>query len=121
VSNYDRDPIDLVGQERQKAERASRERLLRETERDDIKWLMKSGKGRRIVWRLLDLSGVNSGCFSTNALQMAFNEGNRHYGNFLQAQMVAICPDEYVLMLKEQWPKEKVKNGRDDGSGENTN
>jgi hypothetical protein len=84
--------------------------------------MMNSGKGRRIVWRLLEISGVNSGCFSTNALQMAFNEGNRHYGNVLLTQIVAICPDQYVLMLKEHWPKDKVKNVRsDDGNGKNSN
>jgi len=38
VSNYD--PLDLRGQERRKAERELRDRLARENEEADIKWLM---------------------------------------------------------------------------------
>jgi len=56
VSNYD--PLDIRGQERNKAERDQRERLERENEAADVKWLMNNKRGRRMVWRLLDRAGV---------------------------------------------------------------
>jgi len=48
------DPIDLKGQERAKAEREVREKIARENEEADLKWLMGSKRVRRVVWRLLD-------------------------------------------------------------------
>jgi len=71
------DPIDLKGQERAKAEREVREKIARENEEADLKWLMGSKRGRRVVWRLLDQSGVFRLSFNTNSMQMAFAEGNR--------------------------------------------
>ena len=78
-----------------------RNTLARDTEAADLKWLMGSKRGRRVVWRLLDTAGVFRLSFNTNALQMAFNEGNRNYGNRTLAQLQAVCPDLYALMAKE--------------------
>ena len=62
------DPIDLKGQERAKAEREVREKVARENEEADLKWLMGSKRGRRVVWRLLDQSGVFRLSFNTNSI-----------------------------------------------------
>lgn len=100
---------------------AERERLAQEVEDSDIRWLMHSGKGRRIVWRLLDFAGVTRNCFDPNALRMAFLVGNQNCGNFFLAQIMRICPDDYILMLKEAKPKGN-KNVRDsDGNGQKHN
>ena len=100
MSNYD--PLDLRGQERAKADKDLRERLLRENEESDIKWLMSSKRGRRIVWRLLDHAGVFRSSFNTNAMTMAFAEGNKNYGLRLLAMIHALCPEQYPAMMKEQ-------------------
>ena len=73
------DPLDLRSQEREKEDRETRDRLERENEEADIKWLMSSKKGRRVMWRLLDQAGVFKLSFNTNAMTMAFAEGNRNY------------------------------------------
>lgn len=95
------DPHDLRGQERDKAEKAVRERLDRETEEGDIKWLMGSRRGRRIVWRLLAQAGVFKLSFNTNAMQMAFAEGNRNFGNHTLALIHSHCPELYPVMVRE--------------------
>lgn len=95
------DPTDIRSQERAKADKAVRERLSRETEEADLKWLMGSKRGRRVVWRLLDTSGVFRLSFNTNAMQMAFAEGNRNYGNRTLALIHALCPELYPAMVKE--------------------
>ena len=74
--NYD--PLDLRGQERDRADKELRERLDRQNEEADVKWLMSQKRGRRMVWRFLDQAGVFRSSFSTNAMQMAFAEGNRN-------------------------------------------
>jgi len=113
MSNYD--PLDFKGQEKRKSEKDVRDRLTRETEEADIKWLMGSRRGRRILWRLLDQTGVFRLSFNTNAMQMAFAEGNRNYGNRTLAVIHTTCPELYPLMIKEQ------SNDRDadDGTGRN--
>lgn len=114
MSNYD--PLDVRGQERAKAEKDSREKLARENEEADVKWLMGSKRGRRIVWRLLDRAGVFRLSFNTNAMQMAFAEGNRNEGLRTLAQIHALCPELYPVMVKEQTNDNR---NADDGSGRN--
>lgn len=102
----DHDPLDIREQERTQAEHATRDRLSRESEEADTKWLMSSKRGRRIVWRLLDQCGVFRLSFNTNAMAMAFAEGNRNVGNSMLARIHAVCPELYPTMLKEH------RNGR---------
>lgn len=114
MSQYD--PLDLRGQERTQADKAQRDKLARETEESDIKWLMGSKRGRRILWRTLERTGVYRLSFNTNAMQMAFAEGNRNEGLRTLALVHAICPELYPVMLKEATHNER---NADDGNGRN--
>jgi hypothetical protein len=96
-----RDPIDLDGQEQDQAREQRKAQLRAEQEIEDIKWLVSSKQGRRVVWRLLEKAGVFRTSFSTNALQMAMSEGNRSYGLFWLNEVMASCPDKFVLMINE--------------------
>ncbi len=112
MSGYD--PIDERGQQGDKREQEARKQLAREIEVGDIKWLMSSRRGRRLMWRLLDLSGPFRMSFDTNAMRMAFNEGNRNLGNRLLHEVMTISPEMYPVMMKEQ------QDGRD-GNGNQSN
>jgi hypothetical protein len=108
------DPIDLPGQQDDKREADARKRVAREAEIADVKWLMSSPRGRRVMWRLIELSGPFRLSFDTNAMKMAFNEGNRNLGNQLFNEVMTLCPEMYPVMVKEQ------KDGRD-GNGKQSN
>ena len=110
MSQYD--PLDLRGQERAKAERATRDRIDRENEQADIKWLMSNKRGRRVVWRLLDQSGVFRSSFNTNSMTMAFAEGNRNYGLRILALVHDLCPELYPTMMKELTTNERTNDDR---------
>ena len=99
MQNYD--PLDIRGQERQVDDKKLRERLNRDNEEADLKWLMSSKRGRRIIWRLLDQSGVFRLSFNPNDMQMAFAEGNRNFGNKTLAMIHTLCPELYPSMVKE--------------------
>jgi len=99
MSNYD--PLDLKAQERGKSDKDMQARMHRESEESDVRWLMGNKRGRRIVWRLLDQSGVFRSSFNANAMQMAFAEGNRNYGLRTLAMVHALCPEHYPTMMKE--------------------
>ena len=111
MSNYD--PLDLRGQEFAKADRELREKLAQENEAADVKWLMSNKRGRRVIWRLLDQSGVFKLSFNTNAMAMAFAEGNRNYGNRMLSMIHTLCPELYPTMVKEA--NQNVRNA-DDGN-----
>lgn len=96
------DPLDTRGQKQAEALREQRAKLAAQIESEDIKWLMSSKRGRRIVWRLLERAGVYRTSFNTNALTMAFNEGVRNEGLRLVAQLNTSCPGHYTTMLAER-------------------
>lgn len=98
----DYNPTDLRAQQDDRREAEARKRLVREVEIADVKWLMSSKRGRRIMWRLLELSGPFRLSFDTNAMRMAFNEGNRNLGNKLFNEVMDLCPELYPVMVKEQ-------------------
>jgi hypothetical protein len=99
MSNYD--PMDPKSQAEARFDKDLKARLAQETEESDIRWLMSSKRGRRIVWRLLEHTGVFRLSFNTNAMQMAFNEGNRNFGNRTLDMIQNYCPEMYTQMSKE--------------------
>lgn len=109
------DPTDFRGQERDKAEEAKRQQLAQKTEEDDFKWLMANRRGRAIIWRLLEQAGNFRISFNSNALQMAFNEGNRNSGLKILGMIHAVCPELYPTMVKE------ATHARNDRSGDHDN
>lgn len=95
------DPLDTEGEEQRKQTRADKAQLAVLREAEDIKWLMSSKRGRRIVSRLLHQAGDNRTSFHTNALQMSFNEGHRAMALFIKTTVLEICPGRYVEMIEE--------------------
>lgn len=96
------DPMDVQGQEASKVEADARIKLALQTESDDVKWLMNSKRGRRMVLRQLERAGVFLLSFSTVAMTMAFNEGRRSEGLRLLAQIHDYCPEQYTTMMQER-------------------
>lgn len=74
----------------------------RKTFVEDVRWLMSSPRGRRLVWWLLGKSGVSRTSFNNSGSVMAFNEGQRNIGLMLQAEVLEASPDAYMTMLQEQ-------------------
>ena len=105
------DPLDLVGQQAQERDEAALARVKRAREIEDIKWLMSSRQGRRVMWRLLEMSGPTRSSFDANALRMAFNEGNRNLGVQWLEEVLRNCPETYRVMVKE------YNDDNRDGSG----
>ena len=95
------DPLDIRSQEEAQATAELAARLARETEEEDVRWLMGSRRGRRICWRILEQAGVFKSTFNTTAMQMAFNEGFRQFGLNVLALIHLTSHDHYSTMVKE--------------------
>ena len=107
------DPTDLAGLAR--AERAAGDKAARDAnqERDDLAWLMSGPRGRRIVWRQIDRSGVLTGSsFSPDAMTMAFSEGVRNPAMRLLGLVLPM--DEFAAMVRENTPKPATNEERED-------
>lgn len=94
-------PLDYTAAEHAQAEAEKRDRLAAEIEIDDLKWLMSNKRGRRFMRLLLDRAGVWRLSFNTNALAMAFAEGQRNEGLRQVGMLNEHCPERYAEMLKE--------------------
>ena len=84
---------------------------VRQQELDDIRELMATALGRRIMWRLLAMSGVYRLSYTGNS-ETYFREGQRSVGLRLIADIHEACPEAYVEMLKEH------RDGRDEHRAE---
>lgn len=100
-----RDPTDLRAQEREAEADEVVAREQRRRELDDIKWLMAHPQGRRFVCRLLEEAGVNRTSFNHSGSLMAFNEGRRNLGLFVQSEVLQAAPEGYFKLLKEYQAK----------------
>ncbi len=99
MSNYD--PLDTEAQDKARKDRTTRDKLADQSEVEDVKWLMGSKRGRRILWRGLERAGVYRLSFNTNSMTMAFAEGARNEGLRMLALIHSACPDLYPAMMKE--------------------
>jgi hypothetical protein len=99
------------------------ERLAAEQEKADVTWLMTDPRGRRLVWDWLAAAGIARSSYAadtqgaTDALAMAFREGERNRGLALQAQVMTHCPELFVRMLMEaQAPRAHTGDARGDSA-----
>lgn len=99
--------------DRRRIARENRARMLRESEKADVRWLMSTRRGRRIIWRILNDSNVFLLSFTPDAMQTAFNEGRKAYGLRVLLSVHEWCPEQYPLMTKEA-------NEHDDDAGNDT-
>lgn len=111
MSNYDPTDINDLERVQEQSERSAKQS--KDTEESDIKWLMSSKRGRRIIWRLLERAGIFRLSFNTNAMQMAFNEGSRNEGLRMVGLIHTLCPELYATLVKEN------ANGNDDDRSRN--
>jgi len=74
---------------------------LEQHEKDDIKFVMDSEQGRRVVWGLLEKGQVFGTCFNVDPNITAFNEGQRNLALVLFQRVMTHCPDQYLKMAAE--------------------
>lgn len=93
--------FDLESVERQKREREKRAEKKRNREIDDLKRVLSFVEGRRFVWRLLCETGIYRSVFDSNALSMAFKEGQRDVGLFLMEDINTHMASAFAQMQRE--------------------
>ncbi|HDT0667840.1 TPA: hypothetical protein QIB91_000672 [Klebsiella aerogenes] len=90
-----------IDDEKLRAEREIEAREREQRDIDDIKFVMDSEKGRRVVWQILVEGQVFGTCFSPDPYVTAFNEGKRNHALTLLQRVMVHCPDQYLKMAAE--------------------
>jgi len=99
------------GDEEIVAGREEREKRAAQKEREDFKTLMGTYHGRAFVWRLLEKCKVYVSTFSSDPLQMSFNEGKRFIGLAVMGEVFEVSPVAYKLMQDEAEERLRIING----------
>jgi hypothetical protein len=87
--------------EKQVKEAGKRRKVKDAEEITDLREVLKTPAGRRVLWRVLELCRAEQISFSTNALQMAFNEGHRNVGVQVKLAIVSADPALWTAMQEE--------------------
>lgn len=101
MTPYTGDPTDTAEHERQAEIKDLDAKRKRHQELDDIRWLMTHPQGRRIVRRLLDMTGPRRTPYHSHGAQMAFNAGMQNVGLFIEGEVLEATPEGYIKLLRE--------------------
>ena len=77
-----------------------KDKNIRDTELEDLRLLLSKQWGRRLVWRILEQSGMYRTSFTGNSTTF-FNEGARNIGLWLVDEVLSADTDQYLSMIKE--------------------
>jgi hypothetical protein len=92
---------DDVDSNEAEAQRKRADTLKQLRDEGDLKWLMSDKRGRRVIWRLLESTGLYQSSFTGNS-ETFFREGRRDVGLKLLATVQDVTPDGFMLMMKER-------------------
>jgi hypothetical protein len=95
------DPLDLKRQEQERRDHDTRQRIARQNEAADIRWLMDSERGRRLMWGWLTFCGLYRTPFDASTAQQSFNCGMHNVALMLNASVMEHCPDLALQMQTE--------------------
>lgn len=90
-----------IDDDKLREENAARQRDMEKRDIDDIRFVMDSEQGRRVVWSMLEKGQVFGACFNIDPHVTAFNEGQRNLALILLQRVMTHCPNQYLKMADE--------------------
>lgn len=95
--------MDIVSKLRSEQEQRNRDRHL-----DDIREILKTPQGRRLLWNILSSCAVMSASMSLEPLNMAYREGQRSIGLTMMQDIMEAQPEAYDRMRRENYSNAKA-------------
>ena len=84
------------------------EKELRRREREDIKFLLADGRGRRFLWKYLSKCGIYKTSFGEGNDRTNYYEGQRSVGLMLLSEILDVDPEGYTKLIEENREIEDV-------------
>jgi hypothetical protein len=108
ANSKDTAPYD-AGDEAVVSKRKTKVQLTAETEVEDLRRLLETKEGRRVLWRILSYCGVYDNAFTGNSTTF-FNNGRQDVGKWLIKELLRVSNKSYVN-LQLSALNEEDKNG----------
>lgn len=80
-------------------------KLKRENEMEDLKTVLKSPEGQRVLFRIVMKTKFLESSWTGNSTTF-FNEGMREVGRLLLAEMAEVAPDQMSKFFEQAFKKE---------------
>lgn len=93
--------------EQQVAEQKTAEQKEREMELADLRFVLGTVQGRRVLWRFLKHCRVFSSVFNHSGSMTYYNSGMQDVGHFIQAEVLEAKKEAYFEMMREQAERTK--------------
>lgn len=90
-----------VADQTQVNEAKSREAINKRREGDDMRFILATEQGRRVLWKYLEACGIYKSSF-TGSSETYFLEGQRNIGLKILNDIMDADPESYVKMMKEK-------------------
>ena len=87
---------------------AARDKRLLERDDNDLRSVLKTPEGRRLVWGVLADSGIFQLSYTGEAPSTDFNEGKRSVGLKLFRRLLDVKPETYLQMTLERTSEDKA-------------
>jgi hypothetical protein len=109
--------------DRRQVEAATRrEKGLRTTELDEVRWLMSEPLGRALAYRVLERTGAEAVVpFTANAMNLARDVGVQSVGFWLLGEIRAGCPEKETIMRLEAADRARRADLQDEVDNEHGN
>lgn len=88
-------------------EATAKEKLMIDQEAADMKAVLETPQGRRMLWRFMEASGVYTQSAVQSGSWTYFNEGRRCIGNMILSKILQAGPEYYLQMMNENKENKK--------------
>lgn len=89
--------VDNAADRKQVRHAGRKDRDRRNQELNDLRAVMSSVQGRRLVWRMLSHCAVAASVFDPNNSRMSANSGRQDVGHWLQSEVIDADDDDATL------------------------
>ena len=86
--------------EQQVAKAAEKEKIGRDLELDDLRKILATEPGRRLLWRFLEKAGVYQSIWRQSA-EIHYLSGKHDFGLFILSEIVEADEEKYFMMMRE--------------------
>ena len=84
---------------------------LKGREQEDLRKVLDSREGRRVLWSILDEAGVYGASYTGEAISSAYAEGRRGVGITLLQKIENLAPGSYLTMQREALDERQTLEG----------
>lgn len=103
--------FDPTGAQRQTAELDRKRKIKREREMGDLRSVLNTAEGRRVLWRILSQAQVFTASY-TGDQDTFFNEGKRNIGIWMLEELMQAKPEAFLQMQREAHAESKKEEAQ---------